>query len=261
VGAFGADFVEEDDDRSSFPSMSVLPLEELEFCPDHQKKAHIIFDWDDTLMCSSAIKTCEDPDPTEVRQLAEAVESVLRLSMELGSTAIVTNANLTWVRTTAGIFMPSVVPLLDLIEVVSARQTYGRRWPGDHSTWKRLAFRDIVNGKGSPKHCKDRLEEAPVGEGVPSGVNLVVVGDSTAEIQAGRSAVQGHQQGTAIVKTVKLKEGPSVGELVGQLRAIARSLRRIVVEDKSSNKLVVRGGSSTCGWSVREASCGFSFCS
>lgn len=247
---------EGDDERSSISSSSMRSLDDMEFCPGNPnpRTATIIFDWDDTLMCSSAIKARQDPDPAEVMQLAEAVESVLRLAMELGRTAIVTNANLNWVRTTAGIFMPAVVPLLDAIELVSARQSYGRRCPGDHSAWKRLAFRDVVSGKPSSQRSK----EPTTGSRARGGVNLVVVGDSSAEIQAGRSLVHGHQSGEAIVKTVKLKEAPSVGELRGQLQALARSLRRIVIEDRSASKLVVRGGTSTCGWSVQDASCGFS---
>jgi len=254
VAPFGFE-IEQEDDLLSASSSSLRSIEDLEFCPHHQKEACIIFDWDDTLMCSSAIKSRRDPDPGEVKQLAEAVESVLRVAMDLGRTAIVTNANLTWVRTTAGIFMPSVVPLLDLVELVSARQSYSRRWPGDHSAWKRCAFRDIVSRKDG------EVVEASTGGEIcepHSGVNLVVVGDSAAEIQAGRSVVQGNSQGDAIVKTVKLKEAPTVGELRGQLQALARSLRRIVIEDRSSSKFVVRGGSSTCGWSVRDASCGLS---
>mmetsp|Transcript_111595 Transcript_111595/g.296598 ORF Transcript_111595/g.296598 Transcript_111595/m.296598 type:complete len:264 (-) Transcript_111595:99-890(-) len=253
VAQFGLDYEEEEDERSAAASSSARSLDDQEFCPYNQRSATIIFDWDDTLMCSSAIKARKDPDPAEVMELAEATETVLRLAISLGRTAIVTNANLTWVRTTAGIFMPSVVPLLDMIEVVSARQAYGRRCPGDHSAWKRMAFRDVVSGKGSPTGYKE-----PSTSGPTSGVNLVVVGDSSAEMQAGRSVVQGHKSGGAILKTVKLKEAPSVSELCGQLRAITRSLRRIVVEDRSASKLVVRGGFSASGWSVCDAGCGMS---
>jgi len=241
--------VEEVDDASSAVS-SARSLDDLEFCPGLQREATIIFDWDDTLMCSSAIKAQQEPDPSEVMELAGAVETVLRTAMELGRTAIVTNANLVWVQTTADIFMPSVVPLLSMVELVSARQSYGEKWPGDHSAWKRQAFRDVVCGPQSSQCCEASTN---------SGVNLVVLGDSSAEIQAGRSVAKGRETGEAIVKTVKLKAAPSIGELRGQLLAVARSLGRIVGEDRSSSKALVRGGASACGWSVRDTSCDMPF--
>mmetsp|Transcript_78447 Transcript_78447/g.230030 ORF Transcript_78447/g.230030 Transcript_78447/m.230030 type:complete len:263 (-) Transcript_78447:128-916(-) len=252
--AFSLESEEKNDGMSSVASVasSAGSLDEPEFCPE-RKRTYIIFDWDDTLMCSSAIKTRRDPDPNEVMQLASAVETVLRTAMVLGRTAIVTNANLTWVHTTAGIFMPSVVPLLDSLELVSARQTYSRRWPGDHSAWKRHAFRDLVRGSSSSQCCKASMNSRK-----HDGVNVVVLGDSSAEIQAGRSMVHSRQNGEAIVKTVKLKEAPSVGELCGQLLAIARSLRRIVGEDRSSSKTLVRGD-SPAGWRVRDTSSSLSF--
>lgn len=207
--------------------------DELLVCP---REAVIIFDWDDTLMCSSAIKVLKDPDPKDLRQLEEAVELVLRLAMDLGTTTIVTNANLHWVKSTAGLFMPSILPILEHIRVVSARQSYGKRWPGDHSAWKKQAFRDVVKGKHE------------------AGVNLVVLGDSVAEIQAGRTAFKGHAYDGSIVKTVKLKEAPTLQELVGQLKAIGLYLKSLVNEDRSASKQLVKSGNS---WSVSECGCSF----
>eukprot|EP00418_Pyrodinium_bahamense_P084171 CAMPEP_0179063976 /NCGR_PEP_ID=MMETSP0796-20121207/27713_1 /TAXON_ID=73915 /ORGANISM="Pyrodinium bahamense, Strain pbaha01" /LENGTH=263 /DNA_ID=CAMNT_0020760915 /DNA_START=57 /DNA_END=848 /DNA_ORIENTATION=+ len=254
IGWLSLELEEDEGDDGLSDASSAPSLDELEFCPKQPKKAVIIFDWDDTLMCSTAIKLRKNQNQKQLQLLEEAVASVLRVAMDLGTTAIVTNANLTWVRTTAGVFMPAVVPLLDSVNLVSARQDYGRRWPGNHIAWKRFAFRDVVSGRSQA-----RKEESMSATRTCNGVNLVVVGDSAAEIQAGRSVGSSRQNGEAIVKTVKLKEAPSVKELRGQLQALARALRRIVGEDKSSSKLLVRGGSSTCGWSVREVGCSLPF--
>ncbi|CAK0847568.1 unnamed protein product [Prorocentrum cordatum] len=67
----------------------------------------------------------------------ELRESVLNIALGLGKTVIVTNANMCWVRATANLFIPSVVPMLKLIDVMSARQSYERQWPGDPGAWKK----------------------------------------------------------------------------------------------------------------------------
>jgi len=91
------------------------------------RDAVIIFDWDDTLMCSSAIKESPPPSDQELLQLGEVVSRVLRKAIELGRTAIVTNANLVWVQSSASLFLPAVLPLLQFVQVLSARQSYQKK--------------------------------------------------------------------------------------------------------------------------------------
>ncbi|CAK0829579.1 unnamed protein product, partial [Prorocentrum cordatum] len=64
----------------------------------------IIFDWDDTLLCSSALNEGECT-PEALRELARAVEAVLHTAMGLGDTVIVTNARESWVEESVRRFM------------------------------------------------------------------------------------------------------------------------------------------------------------
>lgn len=181
----------------------------------------IIFDWDDTLLCSSAINA-QAWSQSQLDQLETLVESILQMAMTLGETMIVTNGNGTWVKDSCRRFFPNLELTLDRMQVISARACYEKSFPGDPYAWKRQAFREIL---------AHRRQEGYHG----SGVNLVVLGDSPAEIQAARQATK-VLSGRSIVKTVKFKEAPSANELLGQLRRVKQELAGIVMECSSLSR-------------------------
>lgn len=186
----------------------------------------IIFDWDDTLLCSSAINA-QQWSPSQLLQLERAVETVLHTAMRLGDTMIVTNGNGSWVQDSARRFFPGLLPTLDRMQVMSARASYEQSYPGDPFSWKRQAFKEILarrrKGRGA----------------IAGGVNLIVLGDSPAEIEAAKSATK-VLSGKSLVKTVKFKESPSVNELLGQLRRVLQELTKIVQEDRTGSKSLIQ---------------------
>jgi len=232
-----------------------------------RRQSLIIFDWDDTLMCSSEIKSQRKPDDKEMKSLEGAVARVLKTSMRLGKTTIVTNANLCWVHATASLFMPSLLPILELIDVLSARQSYEDMYPNNPNAWKIHAFRDLVSGPHDVASALTSCWDGSMGSASFSSMpescslNLVVLGDSSAEIQAGHSALRDHQDPDSILKTVKFKALPTIAELVGQLEAVANELERVVLEDRSMSQLLVREQGEHA-WSLCESSelQGASFC-
>jgi len=174
----------------------------------------IIFDWDDTLLCSSALHCCL---PSQFLELEETVESVLQLSMSLGRTILVTNAMESWVQETARRFLPRLVPLLERLPIVYARKNWERRWPGDTFAWKRECFREVLHDE------------------LGSDMNLIVIGDSFSEIRAAE-ALQPSLGSSALVKTVKFKALPTPTDLLGELRATAPELSRLVGEKCNATK-------------------------
>merc|ERR1719422_799617 len=129
----------------------------------------IIFDWDDTLLCSSAIhhhRWCR----REMRKLERYVKRALRAAMRLGETLIVTNGNATWVEDSVRKYMPGLLPLLARVSVVSARASFENQYPGDPFMWKRAAF----------EHLLTKARHFPAAP----GLNLVVFGDQFPEIDA-----------------------------------------------------------------------------
>jgi len=174
----------------------------------------IIFDWDDTLLCSSALHCCL---PSQFLELEETVESVLQLSMSLGRTILVTNAMESWVQETARRFLPRLVPLLERLPIVYARKNWERHWPRDTFAWKRECFREVLHDE------------------LGSDLNLLVIGDSFSEIRAAE-ALQEYLGLSALVKTVKFKAMPSPTDLLGELRMILPELSRLVEESHCSSR-------------------------
>lgn len=197
----------------------------------------IVFDWDDTLMCTSELQQNEDLNfMEECALLEEAMLKALGVAIWLGLTVIVTNADRGWVQQTAALFAPAVLPFLDELNVVSAKEAYEEVWPGDPYAWKAQAFQDVVDGA------------VPEGE----AVNLVAVGDSLIEIHAAEN-VACERLDHSIAKTVKLRDRPTVQDLIGQLEAVSASLPRLAaLEDSSSHELMFE--SAVAEWRLAEIS-------
>jgi hypothetical protein len=232
----------------------------------------IIFDWDDTLMWSSEIKAEAKTSREDLRQLEQAVGDLLRTAIDLGTTAIVTNANLGWVQATASLFLPSLLPLLQLVQITSARQLFETKWPGDAGMWKKEAFKQLLD-RNSPHSVKGPAHRGDEANDVCSlltprgmadatigacnsgradghdGLNLIVLGDSMVDIQAGHSALRPNDS-VSVVKTVKFKQTPTASELLGQLQVVNKHMKGLVEEDRTINKKLVN--SAWTGWTLTE---------
>lgn len=213
----------------------------------------IIFDWDDTLLCSSVVRCGESICQDRLRELEKAVELLLRTAMNLGETLIVTNGNATWVHDSARRFMPGLLPFLSRVTVVSARALYEGQYPSDPFMWKQAAFEHLLT--------KERSYPSD------TGVNLVALGDQFPEIDAARH-VANVIGGASLVKTVKFREAPSIAALLGQIYRSVEVLGRIVKEKESQGYDLVQRKlppnsdhlvSRACGWmcSVEEESAQF----
>jgi hypothetical protein len=187
----------------------------------------IIWDWDDTLMCSSAINA-NQLLPQQAAQLEAVLEQVLSASMRLGETCIVTNADELWVLESTRRFCPRVLPMLSQFSTVSARRKYEHAYPGDVFAWKRETFREVL---------AKRKGAAQVGNAA-SSLNLVVLGDSPAEMEAAQTSTFGVTYPLTI-KQVKFKEIPTVDELVEQLHMVLQDLSSIVTDDRSNYRSLV----------------------
>lgn len=193
-------------------------------CRGQPANTVIIFDWDDTLLCSSAINS-QQWSAKQLQELERAAESVLHTAMSLGETLIVTNGNGSWVQDSAKRFLPRLLPTLAQLTVVSARALYEHIYPGDPYMWKRAAFRKLL------------LEERQVP--TDPGLNLVALGDQHPEIEAAHNVGRAIG-GSSLVKTIKFKEAPSVPELLGQLSRAERELCKIVHDESSWSRGLVR---------------------
>jgi len=170
----------------------------------------IVFDWDDTLFCSTAAAQLQWTR-AEVDELEDTVRSVLHTAMSVGDTLIVTNGVSNWVQDSARRFMPGLLPTIARLHVISARALFEKSYPGDPYMWKQAAFEQLFLGD------RQIYEE---------GLNLVALGDQRPEIDAAQSIVRS-LGGLSRVKTVKFKEAPSVRDLIGQLLRVQSELINI----------------------------------
>lgn len=191
--------------------------------PAFLRQTAVIFDWDDTLLASSALcaaginlQTTEIPK--EMKQqfalLEQQVIKLLQRAWDFGAQIfIITNAECGWVELSAQKFMPKVGALLERIAVLSARSCYQNFFPDNPNQWKATAFTDKI--------CATFSKE--------SEVNLISFGDSECERNALLSV--GRVCTSARAKSIKFVERPSIEQLRRQLEMICNNFQFIVQHD------------------------------
>lgn len=172
----------------------------------------IVFDWDDTLLCTSYINSQIDSDDLEpsirnlLFELETLVKNLLDLAISKGEVFIITNAAEGWVENSSHQYLPSCVPILDKVKIISARSIYEHKYPNNLYKWKIKAFMDIYN-LSSVKDIS----------------NLICLGDSYMELEAAHKLVEyiiHRNYSEAYIKTVKFKECPDILTLINQLNAV-----------------------------------------
>lgn len=184
------------------------------------KETVIIFDWDDTLLCSSFLSNKGyrlDTDKSKIvdcdaglRELEQSIITVLTTAMQYGSVHIVTNAETGWVQLSAQKFIPAVLPLLSRLNVLSARSTYEARYPDSPLKWKFYAFQD----KLAPIFADNKKQK-----------NILSFGDSHVEREAVRAVTRGFPN--TKTKSVKFAERPSMEQLRRQIELVTNCFQYI----------------------------------
>ena len=194
--------------------------------PSQKEKTHnslIIFDWDDTLLCTSFLTPngvydenmeLSATDREKVKKLEFAALNLLKKAIEKGDVYIITNAGPGWVEYSAEKFYPSLKTVLNKITIISARGEYEAESPGDPRKWKKRTFLNLQ------KKMNTKLV-----------TNIICLGDSTFEMEAGKVLAKKFQQ--AFVKTVKFRENPKPEELHSQLVLVANQFNSIYAAVKS----------------------------
>mmetsp|Transcript_74584 Transcript_74584/g.140611 ORF Transcript_74584/g.140611 Transcript_74584/m.140611 type:complete len:266 (+) Transcript_74584:84-881(+) len=195
--------------------------------PDHQTV--VIFDWDDTLLCTSFLNFVEvESLPSSVKRALAQIEknatTLLKLAISLGQTFIVTNAARGWVEYSASQYVPGLLSMLQHVPVVSARSRYmeKNKYPGEVAKWKTEAFLEL----------QQQLDSQMV-------TNLISLGDSHFEMDA--TLAMGERFEKAAVKTVKFQESPSAVELVKQQELVCKKFEKIVGAARDLKVQVVMG--------------------
>merc|ERR1719327_1283655 len=185
--------------------------------PKHQTV--IIFDWDDTLLCTTFLNLRQEPTlPATVerhlREIELAGKKLLELAMRLGHTFIITNAMNGWVEYSAAKYVPNLLPVLQKVRVISARGRFEAQFPNEVSKWKINAFLEVQR----------QLDSQII-------TNLISLGDSNFEMDAVH--VMGKEFAQALIKTIKFRENPSPEELLKQLELVPQKFEKIALNARN----------------------------
>lgn len=185
----------------------------------------VILDWDDTLLCTTFLtpKGVFDEDinlsEEELNLISKLEFSVLRflsmcLETKYSNTVsmanydcdiyIITNSEKGWVDYSALRYMPSVGKLIrknkHKITIISARDQFNSIYPNESRQWKINAYKSIRNAY------------------TDVSTNIINIGDSVLDIEAGLYLSKEFKE--CYLKSIKLKETPSISELIKQLNLI-----------------------------------------
>jgi len=131
---------------------------------------------------------------------------LLEKFLRFGKVLIITNARKGWVEYSSGYLLPRVHRLIkSQIPVISARSDFEGMYPKDISAWKDSSFQTLWDVDSLL--IKDCL------------LNLMVIGDSKYEIEAGKKFKKSCKS-KCVLKLMKLKEDPNPLELTKQLSVL-----------------------------------------
>lgn len=193
--------------------------------PAKKHQGIIIFDWDDTLLCTTFLLKLGVVDiasdvMVSVRPIDQAASQLLLKAASYGDVYIVTNSEDGWVQYSAKFFMPKTLEVINekKIPVISARTKYQSQFPTDNHRWKTETFLEMR-----------KMYDTNI------TTNLICLGDSNIEIEAGHILAKHFNQ--VMVKTVKFKENPQPEELLKQVELVLDKFDTIFTK---MNNLTVR---------------------
>ena len=183
-----------------------------------------IFDWDDTLFFTTHINPSENntffyESQTEkkfMNRIEFYVSEILNKALSKGEVFIITNSGDGWVHACAQFYYPNLIPILEKINIISARDTYQKEYPNDPTTWKIKTFNDLKK--------RFNFEKCIVS-------NIICIGDNNCEIIAAQKL--GEEFKNCLVKTIKFREKPNLKELIKQIILINEQILRVYNYPKS----------------------------
>lgn len=187
----------------------------------------IIFDWDDTLFPTTwlreqgLLETEARVTPEQGEQLqalADSVALTLEAAKRRGGVAIVTNAEQGWVEMSCEAIMPSLQAHLEGVRIVSARSRYEKHGIFAPTTWKCLAFEELV---GEFYSAFDQ-------SGVTLRRNIASLGDAEHEMEALKWVATGTE---CHAKCLKFVQQPCLEQLLEQHELIAGFIDDVVDHD------------------------------
>lgn len=193
------------------------------FINEKNSNTLFIFDWDDTLICTSYIKPLFNPNLFKTRAIKEKLKTLdentsnlLNKCLERGKVFIITNASSGWVEYSSTNFLPTTSKILSKVKIISAKNLYSKNYPGDPKQWKIKAF-------------KYAIEKYNINTKLIS--NIITFGDSYIDLEAIENLI--YEFNNAFIKIIKFKENPHLVELEKQILIVISQLDFIINKPKN----------------------------
>ena len=172
-----------------------------------------IFDWDDTLFPTSFLvqeDIINDENLPEeyidiISILEEAIIKVINFAIKKGDVYIITNSSIGWVEFSVNKYYPKLKKYLDKIHIISARNEYENKYPGEVKLWKDKTFLSL----------KDKINLK-----IPT--NIICFGDSIIELEAGKKLAS--KINNPFIKTIKFKEKTDPQYMIKEINLINKKL-------------------------------------
>jgi hypothetical protein len=190
------------------------------------KDTILIFDWDDTVLPSTwiqeqGLRLDEESVPTaeqkaQLNTMASFAIQTLTVAKRHGKVILVTNAERGWIELSCQKFMPSLIPTLEDVKILSARSTYEHQGVTSPFEWKFFAFESEIHSFYSLCEADHRK-------------NVISFGDSAHEREALIRVTE--RLPSCRTKSLKFVERPEVDQLVKEHELISGCFKHIVNHD------------------------------
>jgi hypothetical protein len=196
----------------------------------------LIFDWDDTILPSTWVQ-CQGlrlDDGSQLNswqrsQLAEVARScaeTLRIAKQFGTVVLVTNAERGWIELSCHKFMPTLLPSLEGVKVLSARTTYENQDCPSPLDWKVRAFESEISRIYGSESLND----------IDMRKNVLSLGDSIHEREALLRCTAPLPNCRS--KSLKFAERPDISQMLKQHSLVSSCFNRIVHHDGNLDLLI-----------------------
>mmetsp|Transcript_18039 Transcript_18039/g.52029 ORF Transcript_18039/g.52029 Transcript_18039/m.52029 type:complete len:246 (-) Transcript_18039:109-846(-) len=194
--------------------------------PFNMQETLYVFDWDDTILPSTwiqrqglrldATSTVSAAQRERLAEVAAAAAETLRLAKQRGTVVLVTNAERGWIELSCSKFLPSLMPAIEGVKLVSARTSYEGQGCSSPLDWKIAAFQEEIANVSGPEALAD----------VSRRKNIHSLGDSIHEREALLRVVAPIRNCRS--KSLKFVERPDVSQLIKQHELVVECFDRIV---------------------------------
>ena len=180
-----------------------------------KKETVFIFDWDDTLMCTSFILSKEqvlsEEDKNIIYNLGKIVNIFLKECIKYGKIIIMTNSTEKWMKQTAEKYLKIKNNLISKITIISTRDIFAKKGI-ETKKWKELALENILYRYG------DKME------------NIICGSDSENDIEVFKNISKKYNK--INISTIKFKTKPSPLIMIKQIEYLNKTINEIIGTNK-----------------------------